>query len=130
MGQQTSKVMTRREFAAEIVLGFLIGTVLFVEGVLILAGVVTVAGWGEGTLVQRVLVGLLVTGLGLVMLAAVTAGLARGGTRSRKPESATSGARPGAPADDGYGYHEWALGLSPPEGRRDRPDHGCGVAEI
>ena len=130
MRYQTSKVITRREFAAEIVLGYLVGMYLFVGGLLVLAGVVTVAGWGEGTLVQRVLVGLFATGLGLLALVCTTAGLAQGRTRSRMTESTTGVARRGVRAEDEYGYNEWVLGISPPAGWRGRPDDGSGVSEI
>jgi hypothetical protein len=117
MRQHTSAIMSRRQFSADIAIGGLGGLFLLVEGVLILAGGITVGGWGAGTLVQRITVGLLVTCLGLFLLAAV--GLARGGTRSRSPRSVTGVARHDRDAGS-------AEGTATPA---DRPEYASGGSE-
>jgi hypothetical protein len=106
--------MERRR-AAAVVGSYLVPAYFLVMGLLILSGAVTVAGWGEGTLAQRVVVGLLAIALGGAGLAGATI---RAGNR---PAEGTRVVRSGpfwagVRVEDGHG--EIGFGA----GSRGRPD--------
>jgi hypothetical protein len=103
MERQRPAAISRAAFAA-VVIGFsLVGAFFIVAALLVLVGAVTVAGWGEGTLVQRVVIGLLALVLGGVSLAAARIRLTEGRSRTRPAKSAQT-----VPSDsswDGAGTH-------------------------
>lgn len=70
--------MSRTGFVAVVIGNYLVAIFFSVMGVLVLAGAVTVAGWGEGTLVQRVIIGLITIVLGVLSLIGATIRLTEG----------------------------------------------------
>jgi hypothetical protein len=130
MGQETSTVMTRKQFAADIAIGGLGGLFFLVDGVLILAGVITVSGWGEGSMVTRIATGGLAAVIGLSILAGVVAGLAQGRKSRGHPGPAVRVARhgpfwAGVRAEDGNA--EFGVGIGYPSGRSNRDR---GISEL
>ncbi|GAA4729423.1 hypothetical protein [Phytohabitans rumicis] len=132
MERQRSAAMSRTEFVAVVVVNYLVGAFFFVMALLIVSGVVTVAGWGEGTLVQRVVVGLLAIVLGGAGVAGATIQLLEGRAGNRPAEGARvvrSGPFwAGVRVEDGYG--EVSFGVGSPDGRHDGSGTHPGVGEF
>ena len=119
MERQGSAAMSRVGFAAVVIGYCLVGAAFFVAALLVLSGSVTVAGWGEGTLAQRVVVGVLAIVLGGAGVAAAAIRL-KEGRHSTGPAEGTRVARSGpfwagARVKDGSG--EVSFGVGSPEGR-------------
>lgn len=119
MERQRSAAMSRTKFAAAVIGSYLVGAYLVVLAVLIFSGAVTVAGWGEGTLVQRVVVGLIAIVVGGAGLAGATFQLTEGRAANRPAEGARvvrSGPFwAGVRVEDGHG--EVGFGVGSPGGR-------------
>jgi len=126
MGRAVTPTRSRRDFVAGIVVGYLGGTLFLVGGLLVLAGVVTVAGWGAGTLVQRITVGALAVVWGLAVLAGATMEWAGGRTASPSRGPTTRVARRGpfwAGIHAEAGHTEAGFGIStPPKRHGDVPE--------
>jgi hypothetical protein len=109
MERQRPAAISRTKFAAVVVGNCLVGAFFLVMGLLILSGAVTVAGWGEGTLVQRVLVGLLAIAVGGAGLAGATGRLTEGragGARVVRSGPFWAGVR----VEDGHGEAGFGVG--------------------
>ncbi|MFI5896846.1 hypothetical protein ACIA5D_42780 [Actinoplanes sp. NPDC051513] len=103
MERQSSAAISRSAYAAVIIGYCLVGAFFVVAALLVLSGAVTVAGWGEGTLAQRVVVGLLAFLVGGAALAAARIRLTQGRSGARPAEDA-----PAVRSDqhwDGSGTH-------------------------
>ena len=73
--------------SAAVIGSFLVGAFFLVAAVLVFFGAVTVAGWGEGTIAQRVVVGLLALAVGGAAKPeprTVTQGQVRAATQGRR----------------------------------------------
>ena len=115
MERQRSADRSWAAFAA-IIGAFLVGAFFLVAAVLVFVGAVTVAGWGEGTIVQRVVVGLLAVAVGGVTLAAAGMHFREGTAGTRAAEDARPARTGPFPAgvrdEDGYGHA--GFGIEPP----------------
>ena len=116
MGRQCSAARSWAVFAA-VIGSFLVGAFFLVAAVLVFFGAVTVAGWGEGTIAQRVVVGLLALAVGGAALAAAGMRFREGPARTRLAENARP-ARTGPFPDEGS-YGHAGFGVEPPLRRRD-----------
>ncbi|MFC3742281.1 hypothetical protein [Paractinoplanes deccanensis] len=119
---------------AIIIGSFLVGAFFLVAAVLVFSGAVTVAGWGEGTIAQRVVVGLLAAAVGGVTLAGAGMGL-REGSAGTRPAGDARPVRTGpflldVRDEDGYGHR--GFGIEPPVRWRDGSGSGThpGVGEF
>lgn len=70
--------MSRSAFAAVVIGSYLVGAAFLVGALLVFSGAVTVAGLGEGSVVQRIVAGFVALLLGGVTVAAATMKLAAG----------------------------------------------------
>ncbi|MET8154395.1 hypothetical protein ACIBSW_35580 [Actinoplanes sp. NPDC049668] len=121
MERQRTAAMSRTAFAAEVIGFLLIGTAFLVGAVLVFSGTVTVVGAGEGTIAQRVVVGLLALALG---------GVCAGGAilQLKQGRRATRPAPPDTRSDNGPGAR--GFGIESPERRHDDPGPNPAVGEF
>jgi len=119
---------------AAVVGSFLVGAFFLVAAVLVFFGAVIVAGWGEGTIAQRVVVGLLAVAVGGATLAAGGMSFREGPARTRLAENARLAGTGPFPADvrDEGGYGHAGFGIEPPARWRDASRSGThpGVGEF
>lgn len=120
--------MSRTGFVAVVIGNYLVAIFFSVMGVLVLAG----AGWGEGTLVQRIIIGLIAIVLGGLSLVGATIRLAEG-RAGGQPAEGVRVARSGpfwAGAGVEGGSSVAGFGIGYPEGRRDGSGTHPGIGEF